>query len=342
MSKAFIAGCAGVALNEDERAFFADQRPWGLIVFARNVDTRDRLLALTDAFRRAVDDAHAPVLIDQEGGRVQRLRAPLAPDYPSNIELGAIHARDAASGCRAAYLLSRMHAFDLARVGIDIDCLPVLDVPVPGAHAVIGDRAYGFDAHSVATLGRAACEGLLDGGVLPVLKHMPGHGRANADSHRELPVVTSPLDDLERVDFVPFRALRDMPIGMSAHVRFAAIDDERPATVSPTVVGEVIRKRIGFDGLLLSDDISMRALTGDFAARTHALLAAGCDLALHCNGVMEEAVAVASAAPELAGAARDRADRALARRRNVGTQDEAAVRAEFRALTGRNVERPAA
>ena len=342
MSKAFIAGCAGISLSDGERAFFADERPWGLIVFARNVGSRDELLALTADFRRAVDDERAPVLIDQEGGRVQRLRAPLAPDYPSNLELGALYANDAEGGLRATYLLSRMHAFDLARVGIDIDCLPVLDVPVPGAHAVIGDRAYGFDPASVAALGRAACEGLLDGGVLPVIKHMPGHGRADADSHKELPVVTAPLDELEANDFAPFRELSDMPVGMSAHVRYTAIDPTRPGTTSPAVIGDVVRGHIGFDGLLLSDDVSMHALQGDFGARTRDLLGAGCDIALHCNGAMDEARAVAAASPELSGRSLDRAERALALREAVVAADEEAVREEFRRLTGRDVARPAA
>ena len=340
--KAFTVGCSGTVLTSEERAFLAAERPWGLILFGRNIGSADELRALTDAFRQAVDDESAPVLIDQEGGRVQRLRAPLAPDYPSNRELGALYARDRAAGTRAAYLLSRMHAFDLSRFGIDLDCLPVIDVPAPGAHEVIGDRAYASDPEGVATLGRAACEGLLDGGVLPVIKHMPGHGRANADSHKALPRVSTPLEELERIDFLPFRALRDMPLAMSAHVVFEAIDADRPATTSPTVVGEVIRTAIGFDGLLLSDNVSMHALTGPFWDRTRDLFAAGCDIALHCSGDLDEARAVAAAAPELAGRSRERADRALALRDVRVADDEGAIRAEFEALTGRNVRRPAA
>ena len=339
MPKAFVSGCAGLALSADERAFFADERPWGLILFGRNVADASQIRALVEAFRRAVDDDAAPVLIDQEGGRVQRLRAPLAPDYPSNRELGRLRP-DAAA--RAVWLLSRLHALDLARLGIDIDCLPVADVPVPGGHEVIGDRAYSSDPRRVGSLARAACEGLLAGGVLPVVKHMPGHGRAAADSHKELPRVETPRAELEASDFVPFRMLADMPIGMSAHVVFASIDPERPATLSPIVVGDVIRGSFGFDGLLLSDDMSMHALTGPFEDRTRDLLAAGCDIALHCNGVFEEMVAVASAAPSLSGAAAIRAGRALAMRDQGSSADEAALRDEFAELTGQSVARPAA
>ena len=342
MRKAFVTGCEGVALSAEERDFIRAERPWGLILFARNIGTAAELRGLVDAFRALLDDAAAPVLIDQEGGRVQRLRAPFAPDYPSNAELGALWHGSPERALRATRLLSRMHAFDLSRFGIDIDCLPVVDVPVPGAHRVIGDRAFGGDPAAVGRLGRAACEGLLEGGVLPVVKHMPGHGRADADSHFDLPTVGATLDELDAHDFAPFRALRDMPIGMSAHVRYTAIDAERPGTLSPVVLGEIVRKRIGFDGLLLSDDVSMRALGGSFGERTRRLLEAGCDIALHCNGVMSEMRDVADAAPELAGRARERADAALALRRAPAASDEAAVRDEFHVLTGRRVERPAA
>ena len=339
MAKAFVSSCAGTALTADERAFFAAERPWGLILFGRNIGTASEIRALVDGFREAVDDPAAPVLIDQEGGRVQRLRPPLAPVSPSTAELGRL---PLAAARRAAWLLARLHAFDLRRLGVDIDCLPVLDVPSRGAHAVIGDRAYSHDPETVSGLGRAACEGMLAGGVLPVIKHMPGHGRAMADSHKELPRVDASLAELEATDFVPFRAMSDMPIGMTAHVVFEAIDPERPGTMSGAVIGGIIRRSLGFDGLLLSDDMSMHALSGPFAERTRALLAAGCDIALHCNGVFDEMVAVASAAPELSGEGARRAAAALVLRGQGRDDDEAALRAEFAALTGSNVERPAA
>ena len=340
--KAFTAGCAGPVLSTEERAFFRDERPWGLILFGRNIGTGRELSHLVEAFRRAVDREDAPVLIDQEGGRVQRLRAPLAPDYPSNRVLSELHARDPGAGRRAVHLLSRMHAFDLGRFGIDIDCLPVVDVPATGAHEVIGDRAYCGAPEAVAELGRAACEGLLAGGILPVIKHVPGHGRADADSHKALPRVSTPLETLRQTDFVPFAALRDMPIAMSAHVVFEAIDGERPATQSPLVIERVVRGELGFDGLLVSDDVSMHALSGPFGTRTRALLDAGCDIALHCSGLMDEARSVAAATPELAGDALRRADRALAMRSADDGADEDEVRAEFEALTGHDVRRPAA
>ena len=338
MTKAFVSGCAGLELDAEERALFRAERPWGLILFARNVEGADQVRALVDGFRAAVDDSTAPVLIDQEGGRVQRLRGPLAPDYPAGAALGALPDGDAE---RAVWLLSRLHAIDLARLGIDIDCLPVADVPSEEGHAVIGDRAYAADPARVATLARHACEGLLAGGVLPVVKHMPGHGRAPADSHRELPRVVAGRDALE-ADFAPFRALADMPLGMTAHVVYDALDPARPATLSPAVIGEVIRGTIGFDGLLMSDDMSMHALKGPFGDRTRDLIAAGCDVALHCNGVFDEMRDVAEAAPELAGESERRSTRALALRTRVEWADEDALRAEFHELTGTDVRRLAA
>ena len=336
--KAFVSGCAGLALDVEERALFAAERPWGLILFGRNIGGADQIRALVDDFRRAVDDPAAPVLIDQEGGRVQRLRGDLAPDYPSGSELGALPPGDAE---RAVWLLSRLHAIDLSRLGIDVDCLPVADVPTAEGHAVIGSRAYASDPVRVADLARAACDGLLAGGVLPVIKHMPGHGRAPADSHEELPRVAASREALE-ADFAPFRALADMPLGMTAHVVYEALDAERPATLSPVVIGEIVRGALGFDGLLMSDDMSMRALAGPFGERTRALLAAGCDVALHCNGVFEEMRAVAEAAPALAGRSAERSHRALAMRRSAEAADEDALRAEFQALTGADVRRRAA
>jgi beta-N-acetylhexosaminidase len=328
-SKRMILGAAGLALTPGEIAFYRDERPWGFILFARNVGEAAQLLDLTAAMRDCVGRPDAPVFIDQEGGRVQRLRPPLAPNYPPAAALGELYRRDCGAGLRAAWLMSRLHAFDLARCGVDADCLPVLDVPVEGAHDVIGKRAYGRDPETVAALGRAAAEGLLAGGVLPVMKHVPGHGRAGADTHFELPTVTAPLEELREHDFAPFRALHDLPMAMTAHVVYAAIDPANPATHSAKVIGEVIRGVIGFDGLLMSDDVSMKALSGDFATKAAAILAAGCDLVLHCNGVMEEMRAVAGAAGPLAGKPLARAERALAARRRPDATAEAAARAEF-------------
>lgn len=324
-----ILGAAGTRLSPEEMAFFRDERPWGFILFARNIAETAQVRDLIAAMRDAVCRADAPVFVDQEGGRVQRLRPPLAPNYPSAAALGALHARDRDAGLRAAWLMSRLHAFDLARHGFSADCLPVLDVPAPGAHDVIGSRAYSGEPEAVAALGQAAAEGLLAGGILPVMKHIPGHGRAGADSHHALPRVDASLDELRARDFAPFRVLRELPMAMTAHVVYTAVDPENPSTTSVRVVGEIIRGEIGFEGLLMSDDVSMNALSGDFAARTQAILAAGCDLVLHCNGVMEEMRAVAQRTPELAGKSAARAVKALSVRRVADDMDEAAARAEF-------------
>lgn len=330
-SKAMILGVGGTVLTSDEKAFLRDERPWAFILFARNVAEAEQLRDLTAALRDAVARPEALVFIDQEGGRVQRLRPPLAPAYPTGAALGALHARDAVAGLEAARLMSRLHAFDLARYGINADCLPVLDVPVDGAHNVIGDRAYGTDPQVVAALGRAAAQGLLKGGVLPVVKHIPGHGRAMADSHKELPRVDASLEDLRAHDFRPFVMLKDMPMAMTAHVVYSAIDSRRPATTSPVVIDEIIRGEIGFDGLLMSDDVSMQALSGDFEARTAAILEAGCDVVLHCNGVMDEMRAVAGSTPELAGPAQSRAKAAIAWLGGMDEADETAAREAFAA-----------
>jgi len=331
-SKAIILGASGTTLTPDETAFFRDERPWGFIVFARNIESQTQLRDLAAAMRDCVGRPDAPVFIDQEGGRVQRLRPPLARNYPPASALGGLYRQDARAGLRAAWLMSRLHAFDLLRCGLNADCLPVLDVPVEGAHDVIGDRAYGADPEIVAAMGRAAMTGLQAGGVLPVVKHIPGHGRAFADSHHDLPVVEASLDELRAHDFAPFKALADAPMAMTAHVVYNAIDTQRPATTSPRAIAGVIRGEIGFDGLLMSDDVSMKALSGDFATRTEAILAAGCDVVLHCNGVMEEMRAVAGAASALSAQALARADRALA---GLGANDGASedkIREEFSAL----------
>ena len=310
--RAFICGCSSTVLTADEEAFIRESDPWGLILFKRNVLDREQMRALTDRFRGLTGRTDAAVLIDQEGGRVQRMAADHWPAYPSAARLAAT-ATDSVVQVRNVFLAARLIAHDLAEVGVNVDCLPVLDLPVPGSHAIIGDRAYGEDPETVARLGRAAAEGLIAGGVLPVFKHVPGHGRARADSHLELPTVETSREELERSDFAPFRANADLPVAMTAHVVFKAIDPDRPATLSPIVVNEIIRGFIGFDGLLMSDDLSMKALAGTFRDRARALFAAGVDIALHCNGDLAEAGEVAAEAPELSGKARERAEKALAR-----------------------------
>lgn len=328
-SQTLILGCAGKTLTPEEKSFYRGERPWGFILFARNVGEPGQLRDLVAQMRDCVGRADAPVFIDQEGGRVQRLRPPLAPNYPAAGALGALHGEDAAAGLRAAWLLSRLHAFDLRRYGISADCLPVLDVPVAGASDVIGQRAYGRDPDVVAALGRAAADGLAAGGVLPVMKHIPGHGRAVSDTHFELPTVGTSLEELRSHDFAPFKALNDLPVAMTAHVVYAAVDPHNPATTSARVVEEIIRGEIGFEGLLVSDDTSMKALSGDFQTKAASILAAGVDLVLHCNGVMEEMAAVASRARPLEGRALARAERALAACGRPDDGDEAALRAEF-------------
>jgi beta-N-acetylhexosaminidase len=331
-SKAIILGSSGLSLTADEQAFFRDEQPWGFIVFARNISEASQLRDLVSAMRDCVGRFDAPVFIDQEGGRVQRLRPPLAPDYPPASALGALYARDRDAGLRAAWLMSRLHAFDLLRYGVNADCLPVLDVPVEGAHDVIGNRAYGSHPDIVTALGRAAMDGLQAGGVLPVIKHIPGHGRAFSDSHHALPVVDASLQELRDHDFPPFKALADAPMAMTAHVVYNAIDKAAPATTTATAISGIIRGEIGFDGLLMSDDVSMKALSGDFSSRTRAILAAGCDVVLHCNGVMDEMREVAEATDVLSGKAQERAGRALSGLETVDDSIEADIRNEFASL----------
>lgn len=310
MSAAAILGLAGPRLTDEEAAFFRDLDPWGFILFARNIEDPDQVRALTQSLRDVVGRADAPILIDQEGGRVARLKPPHWPLYPAAQAFGAI--ADPAERRAIACLGGRLIAHDLLRLGVNVDCLPVLDVPDPLGHEIIGDRAYAKDPAEVADLGRAAAEGLLDGGVLPVVKHIPGHGRAMADSHLELPVVAAALEELSARDFQPFADLSSMPLAMTAHVIYAAIDAQNPATTSAEVFRQVIRGSIGFDGLVMSDDLSMKALSGDFTARAQASLAAGCDVVLHCNGDMDEMLAVAKGTGVLAGKAAERAAAALA------------------------------
>ncbi len=326
--RAFITGVAGLALTVEERQFLKDAEPWGLILFKRNIADPPSLRRLIDDFRSLVG-RHAPVLVDQEGGRVQRLGRPHWPSYPPGAAYGALYDRDRETGLAAARLGARLIAADLAALGIDVDCAPIADVPVPGADPIIGDRAYGATAEKVAAIAGAFAAGLVDGGILPVLKHIPGHGRATADSHERLPVVAADRATLESTDFAAFRPLAGLPLGMTAHVVFSAIDPVAPATTSVTIVRNVIRDSIGFSGLLMSDDISMGALSGSLHERTKAAIAAGCDMILHCNAKMAEMLAVAAAAPELAGEAARRAAAALALRTSPAPIDIATRRAQF-------------
>jgi beta-N-acetylhexosaminidase len=326
-SRAFIAGCLGTSLTPDERAFFRDARPWGFILFRRNTQTPEQIAGLT-AEMRATVGWHAPILIDQEGGRVQRMAPPNWPAYPAARAFLGIN--DPVSQREIVRLSARLMAHDLKSVGIDVDCLPVLDVPVAGSHDVIGDRAYAHEPDMVARLARAAAEGLLAGGVLPVIKHMPGHGRAKADSHHHLPVVDAPLETLRAHDFRPFRHLADMPLAMTAHVVFTALDARNAATVSRKVVRDVMRGELGFDGLIMTDDISMKALSGDSATKASAAIRAGVDVVLHCHGIMDEMVAIAGAVPEMKGARARRAATALGRiRHEPEPLDVEAVRAQL-------------
>jgi beta-N-acetylhexosaminidase len=331
--RAFITGLAGPTLTPAERAFVREREPWGFIIFKRNIETPAQLSRLTASVRDAVG-RDAPVLVDQEGGRVQRLGPPHWPPYPPGAAYGRLYDSDAAQGLRAAYLGARLIAADLAAVGIDVDCLPIADVPAGEADPIIGDRAYGDTAEKVASLARAVADGLLAGGVLPVLKHIPGHGRATADSHSALPVVETDRATLGETDFAAFRPLFDLPLGMTAHVVYTAIDPIAPATTSVTLVRDVIRDWLGFRGLLMSDDISMGALSGSIEARSRAAISAGCDVVLHCSGELDEMRAVASAVPLLSGKAEARAEAALGRRKQVSNHDVAALRAEWAALMG--------
>lgn len=334
-SRAFITGIAGLDLGAEERAFIRDERPWGLILFKRNVEAPDQVSALIDEFRSLVGETDAPVLIDQEGGRVARLGPPHWPVYPPGATFGALYDFDKALGLRAAWLSSRLIAADLIDLGITVDCLPLADVPVAGADAVIGNRAYGTEPGKVAAIARAVTSGLEQGGVLPILKHIPGHGRATADSHFRLPTVDTSREELEQTDFAAFRPLSDLPMAMTAHVVFSAIDPAHPATTSATIIAQVIRGGIGFQGLLMSDDVSMNALAGSLAERTRAIVDAGCDIVLHCNGKLDEMRDVARETPELAGEALQRATRVLASRRSPEPFDRQAGRAELEALMDR-------
>ncbi len=334
-TRAFITGISGPELNSAEREFICSERPWGFILFKRNIETPEQVSRLVGELRASIGQPDAPVLIDQEGGRVQRFGPPHWPAYPPGAIFGALYDIDRAFGLTAARLSARLMAADLIELGVTVDCLPLADVPVAGADAVIGNRAYGTEPAKVAAIARAVTEGLEQGGVLPVLKHIPGHGRATADTHFRLPEVAAPKTELERTDFAAFRPLADLPMAMTAHVVFSALDPAQPATTSATIIREVIRGVIGFQGLLMSDDVSMNALAGSIAERTRAIIAAGCDMVLHCNGKLDEMREVAAGTPELSDMALARARRALASRRPPQAFDRLAARAELDALIDR-------
>ena len=331
---AFISGCAGPVLTAPEVSFFAATRPWGLILFKRNCETPEQLKALTSAFRAAVERPNAPVFIDQEGGRVQRLGPPSNAwrKYPPARGYGELYERDPLAALRSARHVGRLMAEDLIAAGSTANCIPVLDVPQPGGHEVIGSRAYSDRREAIMVLARAHASGFIDGGVLPVMKHIPGHGRAQADSHLALPLVEATAADLREVDFPPFAAFADAPMAMTAHVVFTAFDKLNPATLSAKVIQKVIRGEIGFNGLLMSDDLSMKALAGSLAEKTAKALVAGCDIVLHCNGVMAEMQEVADAAGPLKGKALRRARAALKTARKPQAFDRKAALADLEAL----------
>ncbi|MHA1164628.1 MAG: beta-N-acetylhexosaminidase [Alphaproteobacteria bacterium] len=311
--KALIVGCSGPELIADERAFLRDVRPCGLILFARNCQTRDQIARLTDDVRECVLNDHLLILVDQEGGRVQRMGPPEWRKYPPAQVFAHLYRKDPQEALDAARGVTRLMAGDLYEVGINVDCAPVLDVPAPGAHDIIGDRAYGDDPETIIALARVVADTFLEGGVLPVIKHIPGHGRARADSHKALPVIDASLEELAGSDFRPFMALNDLPLAMTAHVVLKALDEDAPASVSALIMDQVIRKQIGFKGLVMSDDLDMAALKGTLPERAKGVISAGCDVVLHCSGKLRDAEQVAEAVPVLEGRALARYEAALAR-----------------------------
>src|ERR1700760_2626852 len=334
-TRAFITGISGTELSAAEREFIRAERPLGFILFKRNAETPPQVTRVVPELRAVNAQPDAPVLIDQEGGRVQRLGPPNWPVYPPGAIFDALYDIDPAAGLLAARLSSRLIADDLAPLGISVDCLPLADVPVAGADAVIGNRAYGTEPAKVAAIARAVTKGLEQGGILPVLKHIPGHGRATADTHFRLPIVDTTRTELERTDFAAFQPLADLPMAMTAHVVFSALDPAHPATTSATIIEQLIRGVIGFQGLLMSDDVSMNALAGSIAERTRAIVSAGCDMVLHCNGKLDEMQDVARETPELSGIALQRAERALASRKPPQPFDRQAARTQLDELIER-------
>ena len=335
VSGATIFGCEERALTVDEAAFFRDSDPFGFILFARNVENPAQLYRLTSDLRAAVG-RDAPVFVDQEGGRVQRLRAPHWHEWLPPLDAIALaNARGGlAAALRMMYLRARLISAELRAVGIDGNCAPCADLLTAQTHPFLRNRCYGDQVAQVVALSRATAQGHLDGGVLPVAKHLPGHGRANADTHLNLPTVKAAKEDLQSCDFAVFKALNDLPLAMTAHIIFSAYDD-KPATCSPKMI-QVIREEIGFGGLLMTDDLNMQALQGTLADKTARSLAAGCDIALHCHGIMAEMVEVAAAAGQMSVAAQARGATALAARRTPDDVDLAALQAEHDALLGLN------
>ena len=323
--RAFISGCASLSLSSAETEFFSKVNPWGLILYKRNCDSPDQIKSLTSQFRAAVKRKDAPVFIDQEGGRVQRLNQPHWRKYPSADVFGKLYSRSPILALRSARNAGRLMAEELEELGITSSCLPVLDVPQPGSHDVIGNRAYGLRPEVVVALAHAHMAGLMEGGILPVMKHIPGHGRSTVDSHHNLPIVKASRAELEGFDFLPFTALADCPMAMTAHVVYTALDADNPATLSRKIIREVIRKTIGFTGLLMTDDLSMKALGGSFAEKCERALNAGCDMLLHCGGDMGEMEQVAAAAGPLGGKAMRRAKQALKARRKPLPYDKKAA-----------------
>lgn len=326
--KACIFGCATTTLSQEERRFFQDSNPFGFILFAWNCQDRDQLRRLVTDLRESVG-REAPVLVDEEGGRVQRMKPPRWRDSPAPGRFGEIYGRDPAVALELATLNARLIAEDLNDVGIDVNCAPLLDLRELNGHAVIGDRAFSPDPETVVELAQAWINGLRAGGILPVVKHMPGHGRTRVDSHHALPVVDAALDDMDARDFSPFRSFRDNPAGMTGHLLFQAIDPENPATLSSKVIAEVIRERIGFNGLLMTDDLSMSALRGTIGERAARAIAAGCDIALHCNGDMDEMRDVAAKVPALSGLSLRRAEAMLSAARALRVSRQAVNRNEI-------------
>jgi len=325
LSNAVIYGCSGTVLNGEEKRFFADARPAGFILFERNCQDPDQVRGLINDLRACIGSADAPILIDQEGGRVRRLKPPHWRDAPAAAVFKALARLNLELAVEAAHLNAQLIAAELGNLGINVNCAPVLDVPSPGSHEIIGDRAFGDNPAMVSALGLATAEGFLSMGVLPVLKHIPGHGRAMADSHKDLPVVEAPVADLDLIDFAPFRALAHLPWAMTAHVVYSALDGDAPATTSAPVIQGTIRGAIGFDGVLVSDDLSMKALMGTMAERATASLAAGCDLVLHCCGDMAEMREVANGVAPLNDAAAARLARGDAMRGQVADWDQGAT-----------------
>lgn len=336
MRSALITGLAGLQLTADEAAFLSAHRPCGIILFTRNCESHEQIRGLISAAKEAIGAADLLVLIDQEGGRVQRLRPPLGRALPPAAAYAALYANDQDGACRAANSAARLVSEDLSVLGINTDCAPVLDVPVRGSHDVIGDRAYGVTPEQVARIGRAVAQGFIAQGMLPVIKHIPGHGRATKDSHFDLPVVTTGRAELSKTDFQAFRLLADMPAAMTAHVVFTDIDDRGPASTSEVVTREIIRGEIGFDGFLMSDDLSMKALSGSLKERSEAVIAAGSDVALHCNGDLAEMQAAVAGVPALDGRALERFAAAIAVTQSRETFDVAAAEADLAAVLARH------